>query len=86
MSGLPAADDFALAGGAALIVHGLVDRSTRDLDYFATASDAVAGVVPALEAALRRDPDTQHADELRAWFEQWQREITRSLQHPGRGR
>lgn len=28
MSGLPAADDFALAGGAALIVHGLVDRST----------------------------------------------------------
>ena len=41
--------------GAALIVYGLVDRSTRDLDYFATGSDAVAGLVPALEAALRRD-------------------------------
>lgn len=202
MSGLPAADDFALAGGAALIVYGLVDRSTRDLDYFATGSDAVAGVVPALETALQRDglqvtrrrdapgfvrlqvtdetqqsivvdlaydarllppqasqlgsalhpdelaadkvlalygraegrdfhdvaaladrypterllelaaakdrgfdrrrfiemlasiqrlraadfPDPQRADELRAWFEQWQRELTRSLQHPGRGR
>ena len=43
MSGLPAADDFALAGGAALIVYGLVDRSTPDLDYVATGSDAVAG-------------------------------------------
>lgn len=200
MSGLPAADDFALADGAALIVYGLVDRSTRDRDYFATDSDAVAGVVPALETALQRDglqvarrrdapgfvrlqvtdetghrggpgvrretapspdqpagldlhpdelaadkmlalygraegrdfhdvaaladrypterllelaaakdrgfdrrrfiemlatiqrlraadfPDPQRADELRAWFEQWQREITRSLKHPGRGR
>jgi hypothetical protein len=55
MTGLTEADDFALAGGAALIVYGIVDRSTRDLDHFATASDAVAGVVPALEAALRGD-------------------------------
>ena len=31
-------------------------------------------------------PDPQHADELRAWFEQWQRELTRSRQHPGRER
>jgi hypothetical protein len=55
MAGLAEADDFALAGGAALIVYGIVDRSTRDLDYFATASDAVARVVPALEAALQGD-------------------------------
>lgn len=55
MAGLVEAEDFALAGGAALIVHGIVDRSTRDLDYFATGSDAVAGLVPALEAALQRD-------------------------------
>ena len=202
MSGLPAADDFALAGGAALIVYGLVDRSTRDLDYFATGSDAVAGLVPhwrrlccatdsrssdvvthqgscgwrsptrhnraswwtwlttrgcslprpaswdpplhpaelaadtmlalygraegrdfhdvaalahrypterLLELAAAKDrgfdrrrfiemlasiqrlraadfPDPQRADELRVWFEQWQRELTRSLQHPGRER
>ncbi len=31
-------------------------------------------------------PDPQGVDELRAWFEQWQRELTRSLRHPGRGR
>jgi hypothetical protein len=55
MTGLIEAEDFALAGGAALIVHGIVDRSTRDLDDSATGSDAVAGLVPALEAALHRD-------------------------------
>ncbi len=55
VAGLADADDFVLAGGAALILHGMVERSTRDLDYFATASDAVAALLPALEAALRRD-------------------------------
>lgn len=55
VAGLAESEDFALAGGAALIVRGLVERTTRDLDYFATTSDAVAGLFPALEAALRDD-------------------------------
>lgn len=54
-AGLVEAEPFAVAGGAALIVHGIVVRATRDLDFFATASDAVAGVLPVLEEALRRD-------------------------------
>jgi hypothetical protein len=31
---LPEAEGFALAGGAALILHGVTDRDTRDLDCF----------------------------------------------------
>jgi hypothetical protein len=49
---LPEAGGFALAGGAALIVRGLVDRTTLDLDYFATDAAAVAVLLPALEARL----------------------------------
>lgn len=31
---LPAAAGFALAGGSALVVHGVIDRPTRDIDAF----------------------------------------------------
>jgi predicted nucleotidyltransferase component of viral defense system len=55
MSGLVEAESFALAGGAALVVHGIVERATRDLDYFATASEEVARVLPNLEVTLRHD-------------------------------
>jgi predicted nucleotidyltransferase component of viral defense system len=51
---LPEARDFALAGGAALIARGLVDRSTQDLDFFATSATAVADLLPVLEARLER--------------------------------
>lgn len=34
VAGLPEADGFILAGGAALAAHGLLDRATRDLDFF----------------------------------------------------
>jgi len=34
---LPAADGFALAGGSALVVHGAIDRPTRDIDAFVAA-------------------------------------------------
>lgn len=33
IAGLEEAEDFALAGGAALIVRGDVQRQTRDLDF-----------------------------------------------------
>lgn len=53
--GLPEAEGFALAGGAGLIVHRLVDRETHDLDYFATHAEEVGRLAPALERALRAE-------------------------------
>ncbi len=44
---------FALAGGGALIARGDVDRTTRDLDYFATRPEQVLELLPRLEQALR---------------------------------
>ena len=49
---LPEAAGFVLAGGAALAAHGLLDRATRDLDYFG-APDA-AGAVHRLADAFER--------------------------------
>jgi hypothetical protein len=49
---LPEAEGFALAGGGAMIVLGIADRPTRDLDYFGTAPDAVDRLRPPLERAL----------------------------------
>lgn len=49
---LPEATGFALAGGAALIVHGIVERPTRDLDFFSAHGEDVTRLLPALEAAL----------------------------------
>lgn len=44
---------FALAGGAALIARGDIDRKTRDLDFFTPDSSEIASVVPQIETALR---------------------------------
>ncbi len=55
IAGLPEAEGFALAGGAALIVHGAIDRSTRDLDFFGLEPDAVNRLAPAAERALEED-------------------------------
>lgn len=52
---LPDAEGFALAGGGALVVLGIVDRRTEDLDYFATAPEAVDRLGPALYRALVSD-------------------------------
>ena len=50
---LDEAESFVLAGGAALIAHGIVDRPTRDLDFFSTEPANVDLLLPALEKALR---------------------------------
>jgi hypothetical protein len=42
IAGLPESERFVLAGGAALAAHGLLDRTTRDLDYFAGPEDVAA--------------------------------------------
>jgi hypothetical protein len=52
---LPEAEGFALAGGAALVIAQVVDRETRDLDFFGATADRVDRLVPALEHALRVD-------------------------------
>lgn len=36
---LPDADGFALAGGAAMAAHDVLDRTTRDLDFFGSPGD-----------------------------------------------
>lgn len=53
IAGLNEAEGFALAGGAALILRGVVRRSTRDLDFFGLTTTAVDMLVPAVEDALR---------------------------------
>ena len=47
--------DFALAGGAALIMQGLVDRKTNDLDYFGTSTRVLTERLPLAIAQLQRD-------------------------------
>lgn len=49
---LPEGREVALAGGGALIVQGVVDRPTRDLDYFGTSQDEVDRLADALESCL----------------------------------
>jgi hypothetical protein len=53
LAGLQEARDFALAGGAALIVRGEIQRQTRDLDFFGLTSEAVDRLVPVVDRALR---------------------------------
>jgi Nucleotidyl transferase AbiEii toxin, Type IV TA system len=49
---LPEADGFALAGGAALVVADVVDRSTRDLDFFGPSPDDVDRLLHGVEQTL----------------------------------
>jgi Nucleotidyl transferase AbiEii toxin, Type IV TA system len=52
VAGLDEAEGFALAGGAALIARGDVQRQTRDLDFFGLSGDAVDRLAPAVRGAL----------------------------------
>lgn len=55
VTSLPEAEGFALAGGAALVIAEVVDRQTRDLDFFGATAERVDQLVPVLERALRAD-------------------------------
>jgi hypothetical protein len=48
-----AAYGFALGGGNALIAHGIIDRSTQDVDVFSDEEGAVEAAADAVERALR---------------------------------
>jgi hypothetical protein len=54
IASLAEAEDFALAGGAALIMREQVERRTRDLDFFGLSAAAVDRLVPVAEHALAR--------------------------------
>jgi len=60
VAALDEAEGFALAGGAALIVRGEVQRQTRDLDFFGLTREAVDRLLPAVERALRETGLTVH--------------------------
>ena len=52
VAGVIDAQDIGLAGGGALISQGLVDRLTRDLDFFATPGVVLADFAPQIIEAL----------------------------------
>ena len=47
--------DFALAGGAALISQGLVERRTNDLDFFGSSEAALAERLPKVISSLQQE-------------------------------
>jgi len=53
VASVPGAADLGLAGGAALLAWGVGERTTRDLDFFATRAETVDAFGPALERELR---------------------------------
>ncbi|MBU6515105.1 MAG: nucleotidyl transferase AbiEii/AbiGii toxin family protein [Acidobacteria bacterium] len=55
VAGVLAAEDVGLAGGGALISQGLVDRLTRDLDYFGAPGFALSYFAPQIISALIED-------------------------------
>lgn len=63
VSGLPEARRFALAGAGGLLVRGLIDRPTRDLDYFTVPGEEEA--LRALRDALERALDSAALDHRR---------------------
>lgn len=55
VSALPEARGFALAGGAAIISRGIVDRTTADLDLFGATGPDVQQLADALTTVLRSE-------------------------------
>ena len=47
--------DFALAGGAAIISQGLVERRTNDLDFFGSSEESLSQIFPEVVSSLRRE-------------------------------
>jgi len=70
---------FALAGGHALIVHGIVDRPTEDVDLFTDEADGVqaaaALVVTALERAGLDVEEIAETTELGDVFDGFERDM-----------
>lgn len=52
LDSLPESRPFPFAGGAAMIAHGLVQRTTTDIDYFGREPREVNELLPAVEQCL----------------------------------
>lgn len=52
---LPEAEGFMIVGGAAMLLHGVVDRPTEDIDLFVERSGAVQRLAAALKAVLAEE-------------------------------
>ena len=72
VAALPEADGFALAGGAALVVTRVVDRTTRDLDFFGPSAEDVDRDEFGMSISAY--------DELARAVEQWRQRL--SVSHP----
>jgi hypothetical protein len=59
---------FALAGGNALIAHGIIDRPTEDVDLFTDREHGVAAAADAVEAALRAAGYMAERQDKTAWL------------------
>lgn len=68
LAALPEAEGFALAGGGALIARGVIERVTRDLDFFADDAHAVDRLLPALESALTNEGLTSERRQVARGF------------------
>lgn len=68
IAGLAEAEGFALAGGAALIARGDVQRQTGDLDFFGPTPAAVDRLVPAVDRALKEAGLAVHHIEVNPGF------------------
>ncbi|MBG6136539.1 nucleotidyl transferase AbiEii/AbiGii toxin family protein [Longispora fulva] len=70
---------FALGGGNALMIHGLIDRPTHDVDLMVDEEGAVAAAVEAVETALRDAGLTverlERETNLSDWFEGFELEL-----------
>lgn len=53
--GLPESAGFALAGGSALVLRQLVERATKDVDFFVAEAGRAGRAADALVGALRAD-------------------------------
>ena len=62
---LDEAQGFVLAGGGALIIHGAIDRQTRDLDYFSTEPSASTRYFPLFRERSVTQDSSPH------WAKRW---------------
>lgn len=57
-AGLEGSSSFALVGGGAMNVHGVIDRPTNDLDFFTPEIEHIKTVAAALSAAMASEGST----------------------------
>src|SRR5260370_29868137 len=80
---------FALAGGCALIAHGVIDRPTEDVDLFTDDEHGVQAAADAVEASLRAAGfDAEREDKtggLAALFPRMGGRLARGIIHPPGG-